>query len=514
MRPLLPNYTCYKSTAIHRALAYDFRQNPAMAPAILLGSNLFGKSIDELARELRIAAGRRDVQDPFVRISVSMPPGCSIDHHLLLEVVKALLLEYGLNPCEFGFVAVLHPTGVDIKRKEHVHITICRVSLGDGAKLWRQPHRGYHKLQKAAEKVASVFRLEEAFRDLSRAPDSECDHAELFRSILNRVMDDKASIADLIRILEAQGCSLLPNLSVSGHLSGLSFITSSNKVIRGSDLGKFGLKQLLRGGLVYDPIADLPLLQAAKDSRRKTILSADKVVPLEVEHGQGLVTEVGGDGADITEQRYPTPFGMGSYKHDRPNGSDVSLGRTGRLPNQNQRNICRVRFHLGTTSNEASFASVERRGSPRRSEEVRSKRLLEVNKGKDGEALTISGFAASHGGSSSSNFRGSRTGDLSGYRAGGWALAGRESVLCNSGCLPSGMGNLHGQLTADDRPPKGNPYVPPRPGFEEGRASGRFPLSLISSKDFRESRRVCSPESGGRSRSARLLGHSSNSRKR
>ena len=485
-----------------------------MAPAILLGSNLFGKSIDELARELRIAASRRDVRDPFVRISVSMPPGCSIDHHLLLEVVKALLLEYGLNPSEFGFVAVLHPTGVDKKRKEHVHITICRVSLGDGAKLWRQPHRGYHKLQKAAEKVASAFRLEEAFRDLSRPPDSECDHAELFRSILNRVMDERASIADLIRILEAQECSLLPNLSLSGHLSGLSFITSSNKVIRGSDLGKFGLKQLLRGGLVYDPIADLPLLQAAKDSRRKRILPMEKVISLEVEDAKGLVTEVARDGADTTKQWNPTLFGMGPYKYDRPNGCDVALGRTGHFTNQNQRNNRRVRLHLGTTSHEASIASVEWRGAPRRGAEVRSKQLLEVNKGEDGEALSISGSATSDGGSSSSNLGGSRTDDGSRYRVGGWPVAGGKSVLCNSGCLPSGMGNLHGQLTADDRPPKSNPYVPPRPGFEEGRSSGRFPLSLISSKDFRESRRVCAPKSGGRSRSARLLGHTSNSRNR
>ena len=100
MRALLPNVTHRKGAGIRAALAYDLNPSRA-APGQALFTNLLGRSIDELALEFSQAERQRKVEDPYLRISLSIPPGCHLNQDEWIIVIKEMLVSYGLDSFPF-----------------------------------------------------------------------------------------------------------------------------------------------------------------------------------------------------------------------------------------------------------------------------------------------------------------------------------------------------------------------------------------------------------------------------
>lgn len=91
--------------------------------------------------------------------------------------------------------------------------------------------------------------------------------SELVASIALSAMSLKLSVIEMIDAMSAAGIDVRPNLSASGHMSGLSYRIGP-VVVTAKSMGRaFTWSRMLASGLRYDPARDFPALEAARLKR-------------------------------------------------------------------------------------------------------------------------------------------------------------------------------------------------------------------------------------------------------
>lgn len=304
MRAIIPNVTSRKDTGIRKAILYDFRSSREV-PAILVGTNLTGTTVDDLVSGLEECSRLRPVPGPYVRMSISFSPGINPTMEEAVSIVRQIANGWGVDLDRRAWTMVMHSGARGGKEKVHIHCTFTRAGW-DGS-LWIQPFHGYKRLQQIAEAVARRIGLYQQFATEARAPDPELDQACALRRLLGQAVTERLTLTGLARLLNEHGFGLRPNLSSGAHLSGLSFQTQTGKSIKGSALGRsFGLKQLLNQGLRFDPDIDLVLLKAARTQPRKQTA----IPTMEQINGTLLPDKQRRDGKAAFVERHSTSSGM------------------------------------------------------------------------------------------------------------------------------------------------------------------------------------------------------------
>lgn len=108
--------------------------------------------------------------------------------------------------------------------------------------------------------------------------------SELVAAIVTQAMALKISVTEMIDAMQCAGVDVRPNLSKTGTVSGLSYRVGS-VVVTAKAMGRaFTWSRMLAGGLSYDPVRDLPALEAARlqSFDREKELPNDPTVPLAV----------------------------------------------------------------------------------------------------------------------------------------------------------------------------------------------------------------------------------------
>lgn len=244
----------------------------------IVSSNMACKTPQELAKEFGdVRRLRRDIEKPVFHTSLALPAGEKVSKKKWDEIVRAYLVEMGLNPDNHQFVAVIH-RDTDY---EHVHIAANRIGLD--SKLWlgkfeaKQAITVTQKLERQF-KLTLTKGLDDEPRLVKAMTDGEYQQKERtgqdpvrleLAAVICQVRDSSKSFRALVDGLAARGVTLSPN-GQTGNVGGVSF-KYKDSVITGSKIGKEFAWKALSTAVKYDAVADAHLVASLRAARIEDI---------------------------------------------------------------------------------------------------------------------------------------------------------------------------------------------------------------------------------------------------
>lgn len=233
----------------------------------LIGGNMEGETPRDLSAEF--AETRRlnpDLRRPVYHVSLSLSPGEKLTDHQWNQVADRYMREMGFGCSQY--VVARHTD----KDHDHIHIVGSRIGL-DGKTV--SDSRDYQRSEQAIREIERDFGLGRVTpsRETERRGITTGELRQALRTgepstrmQLQEVIDGAArhsrTMTDFARSLKGLGVEIVPNMSSTGRVTGLSF-RFAGETMKGSDLGRaYSFGGLQKRGVEYDIERDREALSA------------------------------------------------------------------------------------------------------------------------------------------------------------------------------------------------------------------------------------------------------------
>ena len=275
-RPLIANIT--SATNIKASIRYDLigrdRRNPRQ-DALMIACSLPTCDASEIIRCIQGTIKRhRRIKRPLYRVSLSVPAGVKITPLLWNFCAILWMRGMGLNPDEFDWYLVNHPTQTD---HNHCHLTICRIphsgKLGPkgGSGAWSM-WGDYRKGQAVAQRVAEILGLDAQAQNEALPPSAERDLKVALKDMLDSLLSTRIRLKELIRELQERDVYPTLHINAAQAVKGVSFRVAGCR-IKGSTV-QWPWSRLIQR-VEFSPDQDLQHLQAELSGPRKIGLTTN-----------------------------------------------------------------------------------------------------------------------------------------------------------------------------------------------------------------------------------------------
>lgn len=275
--------------------------------AEIIGGNMVGQSAKDLAEEFSVArALRPNLSRVVYHASLSLAPGEHLNDVQWSEAADKYMEGMGFKGAQY--VVVKH----NDTSHSHIHIVASRVRTDGSVVSESQDYRRSEGCIRGLEKEFGLSQTLPSRDSPARAPTT----GELHKSLRENVPSvkvrlqnavDKASrhsptMSEFISRLETRGVAVVPNVSKTGHVSGISF-RLGDELMKGSDLGRsYTWNGLQKKGINYEQNRDLQAIrQAANREQLHRARSTDS-------------------GASSRQRRDPAQAGRRPKSHRQENG--------------------------------------------------------------------------------------------------------------------------------------------------------------------------------------------------
>lgn len=268
--------------------------------ARIIGSTFAGRSARELAAEFGALHALRPRLGVYVaHEALRLPEGDpDLDDETWARIATRWASEMGFE----DFLVVSHGDG-------HVHIAASRIKRDGSVVSDQQDYRRSEAIIRRIEQEFDLTAVEsshlldqEKAVDHHKAPDrgqiiysevsGEAPPSMRISALIDGIIEDGATVSELIEQLEGAGIAVHPNIASTGRVSGLAYELEGVRVTSKAMGRGFTWSNLQKRGLSYEPSRDDETVRAARGRRQ-----AEAAAALE---GGG---DAGGGGADIPSLR-------------------------------------------------------------------------------------------------------------------------------------------------------------------------------------------------------------------
>jgi hypothetical protein len=261
-----------RGSGFEGVLNYAFeRDTPFAEKGVLVGGNMSGETIAQLAREFGVSHSLRpDVEKPVWHNSLRLPTGDKLSNDAWSQIARDYVEQMGFKPSN-PYVAVLH----DDAEGQHIHIIASRVGFDRSLYLGQNENLISTRIIQSLEPkhglmVTKGLEYDENNRIVGRAAKSRVTKSEIeqanrtgeapvrmrLQAMIDASVKGKPSVIAFIERLELQGVTVLPNLASTGKLNGFSF-ELDGIAFKGSQLGaNYSWSKLQKSGVNYEQERD------------------------------------------------------------------------------------------------------------------------------------------------------------------------------------------------------------------------------------------------------------------
>lgn len=240
----------------------------------IIGGNMAGRTSTELAREFEAVRQQRpDIRQPVEHVSLSFPRDeRALSNDKMAMLADEYLKRQGHDTDRVQYVVVRHHD----KGHQHCHILLNRIRTD--RTVVPQRHREYLRSKDTCRALEREFNLRrvrnERPRFGERAPTRAEDRMardrglvsekEQLKALIREAAQERPTMSEFVRRLQAKGVQVRANLARTGHVSGLSY-RLDRVAVKGSGLGRvytfLGVQK--EQGVRYERTRDLPALERA-----------------------------------------------------------------------------------------------------------------------------------------------------------------------------------------------------------------------------------------------------------